>query len=111
LTIQEKANIIRLALTGVVIAEYAMIRLKDNTKTELKMKVNNAIARCRDVQKWFVFHTESSPEVSALFQKQFNSNEILMLSELLETCFPLDDNGIEEVIKSIRAALEQPVNS
>jgi len=70
------------------------------------MKVNNAIARCRDVQNWFIHHTQSSPEVSSLFKKQFNSNEILMLSELLETCFPLDEDGISEVIRAIRTTME-----
>lgn len=96
--------------TGVIISEYALRRLQDNTKQDLKMKVKGAINQCMNVQKWFIHHTESSPEISTLFQKQFNGNEILMLSELLETCFVLDEHGIEEVIKAVRQALE-PENS
>jgi hypothetical protein len=114
MTIEEKAQVIRLMATGIVISQYALLRLKDNTKFELKQRVNTAIAKCQDVEKWFIHHTGSDPETSALFKKQFNSNEILMLSSLLETCFVLDEDGIGEVIKAVQQAIEleqQPVNS
>lgn len=105
MTNQDRTDIVRLMVTGIVIAEYALRRLQDNTKQDLKMKVKGAINQCLSVQNWFIHHTKSSPQTANLFKKQFNSNEILLLSELLETCFPLDEFGIEEVIKAVRIAM------
>lgn len=106
MTIEEKAQIIRLMITGVIISEYALLSLKDNTKQDLKARVNIAINACRGVQKWFTCHEQSDSKTAKLFEKQFNSNEIVMLTELLQTCFPLDEHGISEVIKAVREAIE-----
>ena len=39
----DKANAIRLMVTAIVIAEYGLLKLKDNTHQAFKQKVNFAI--------------------------------------------------------------------
>ena len=98
----DKANAIRLMVTAIVIAEYGLSKLKDGTKQNLKLKVNNAIASCRKVQEYFLTHENATPETRATFKEQFLGDEIVLLSELLETCFGIDADGLEEIIKAIK---------
>ncbi len=106
MTIKETANTIRVMLTALIIAEYQLIRLKDGTKNDLKMRVGNAISSCRKVQEYFITHNSTTPENKEIFKQQFLSNEIVLLSELLETCFSLDEESLENIISSIKQALE-----
>ncbi len=96
------AHQIRLMATAIVIAEYALIGLVDGTKQDLRVKVQNAINSCRRVQDWFITHPNSKPEVSTTFKQQFLGDEIVLLSELLTTCFGMDAEGLEEIIKAIK---------
>jgi hypothetical protein len=105
MTIEEKAKIIRLGVTATIIANYAMLMLKDETKYELRKRVNDVIKSCQRVEQYFVTHECSKEETRQLFRQQFNSNEICMLSELLRTCMVLDEHGIEAVISSVNDAL------
>lgn len=105
MTIEEKAEIIRLMLTGIVISEYALISLKDNTKQDLKSKVNVAINACRGVQKWFTHHESSRPETAALFKKEFNSNEIVLLTRILELCSCVKEEGLETIISALEKSI------
>lgn len=108
MNIEELGKKIRLMLTGLLIAEYALIQIKDGTKQDLKLRVTNAISVCRRVQEWFIFHNQSSPETAAIFKQQFMGNEIVLLTELVETCFGINEDGLEEIINAIKQNL-QPV--
>jgi len=104
-TEEEKSNKIRLMVTAIVIAEYALIGFVDDTKQELKQRVKTAIESCRKVQSWFTTHPNASPEVIEVFKQQFLSSEIVLLSELLETCFGIKENGLETIIYSIKQSV------
>ena len=99
---EKKANAIRLIATAIVIAEYGLLKLKDGTKQNLKLKVSNAISSCRKVQEYFLTHENATPETKATFKEQFLSGEIVLLSELLESCFGIDEEGLEEIINAIK---------
>lgn len=102
MTNQERAAKIRLMTTAIVIAEYALIGLKDNTKQDLKQRVNGAILACRKVQSWFTYNPNARPEISLVFKEQFLGGEIVLLSDLLELCFGMTEDGLEEIIKAIK---------
>lgn len=99
---EKKANAIRLIATAIVIAEYGLLKLKDNTHQAFKQKVNFAITSCQKVQQYFSLHENASPETKATFKEQFLSGEIVLLSELLETCFGINEDGLEEIINAIK---------
>ncbi len=100
--ITKNAAAIRLILTSIVIAEYGLIRLVDGTKQDLKLRVKNAIASCRRVQQYFLTHENASKETKETFREQFLSDEIVLLSELLETCFGMKPESLEEIISAIK---------
>ena len=102
MTADERANKIRLMVTATIIAEYALISLVDDSKQELKQRVNNAISSCRKVQAWFLNHPSSKAETNEIFKQQFLGNEILLLSELLQTCFGINEDGLESIIEAIK---------
>lgn len=94
---------IRLLLTSVIISEYALLKLIDGTKHDLKMRVKNSIASCRHVQDWFLKNNQASPETKKLFKECIMGDEIVLLSELLETCFGIEAAGLEEIIAAIKS--------
>lgn len=100
--LNKNAAAIRLMLTCNVISEYALLKLLDGTKQELKLRVRNSIASCRRVQEYFTAHTDASSETKAIFKQEIMSDEIVLLSELLEICFGMKADSIEEIIKAIK---------
>lgn len=103
------SSAIRKMVIGCIVAEYGMIQLKDNTKQELKMRVNGVLNACKRVQDWFITHPSATEEHKEIFKKEFLSDRILLLSELLETTWGIDDDGIEEIIKAVKVNLS-PAN-
>lgn len=103
--VDERGQKIRLMVTACLIAEYAMIGLVDDTKQELKQRVRMAISACRKVQDWFLTHPNANNETRKIFRQEFLGNEIVLLTELLETCFGIKENGLETIIYSIKESV------
>lgn len=104
--IENKAHTIRAIVTCIIICEYKLIKLVDNTHRDLKLRVRNCIASCRRVQDYFLNHPQATPETRATFKQEFLGDEIVLLSELLETCFGIKEEGLEEIIKAIKQNVE-----
>lgn len=98
---------IRLMVTANLICEYAMLEFKDQTKQELKFRVNTAINSCRNVQSWFLNNSSCSPQTREAFKENFLGDEIILLSELLKTCFGVFPSDLETIISSIKANLKE----
>lgn len=94
-------------VTSILIAEYQLIQLVDSTHQDLKFRVKTAIASCRKVQDYFLNHPQSSPETKQIFKQQFLGDEILLLSQLLQNCFGLSSDSIEDIIQAINANTSQ----
>lgn len=94
-------------LTACVIQEYALLKLVDGTKNDLKMRVKNSISSCRHVQDWFLKNNQVSPQTKELFKENIMSGEIVLLSELLEELFGVGEDGIEEVIRAVKSNFQQ----
>lgn len=110
MTNEEKAITIRAMVTATCIAQYKLLQLKDNTHHVLKQKVSAAIKACDAVEKYFLIHPDTTDETRERFKEQFLSDEIVLLSELLETCFGISADGLEEIIKAIKQNAEPQQN-
>lgn len=107
MTQQETAVTIRCMVTALVIAEYKLIQIKDDSKEILKKRVNEAIRSCRKVQDYFLTHPQATQETRDVFRQQFAGDEMVLLSELLELCFGLSEESLEDIISSIKSHLEK----
>jgi hypothetical protein len=96
-------NIIRKMVVGTIIAEYALIELKDQTKQDLKQRTNTAISSIRKVQDWFLHHPENGIKYHSIFKQEFLSGKILLLSEIIETVWGLTEDDLEEIIKQLKS--------
>jgi len=100
--IQKTAKSIRKLVIGVIVTEYALMELREDAKQDLKYRANIAIKSARSVQDYFKFHPQCTPEHKAVFEKEFIKSELFMISELLETVWGIDDDGLEEIINAIK---------
>jgi hypothetical protein len=105
--VKKNTDAIRLMVTANLIAEYAMLEFKDKTKQDLKQRVNVAINACRNVQNWFLNNSSCSPQTRESFKENFLGDEIILLSELLKTCFGVFPSDLETIISSIKANLKE----
>ena len=107
MTQTEKARHIRCLITATTIASYQLLKLVDNTHHELKQKVRFAIKACNAVESYFILNENATPETKETFRQQFLGDEILLLSELLEVCFGIKSEGLEEIINAIKQNTEE----
>ena len=98
----ETAKAYRKLLVGILTVEYAMLEIKDDSFYELKQRVNKVLRACKDVQDHFTHHPNVKAEHREIFKKEFNKSEMFMLSELLETVYGIDDEGLEIIINAIK---------
>ena len=99
----ELANAIRKVVVGIIVAEYGLMQIRDESKQELKQKTNFAIHAAKKVQEYFITHPNSTPEHREIFKKEFIKSEIFMISELLEAVWGLSDDSLEEIVNTIRS--------
>lgn len=99
----EIANAIRKVVVGLIVAEYGLMQIRDESKQELKQKTNFAINAIKKVQDYFITHPNSTPEHREIFKREFVKSEIFMISELVESVWGLSDDSLEEIVNTIRA--------
>ena len=102
----KEATTIRLMVTAIIIAEYALLKILDDTRQQLKARVKFAISSCRKVQQYFLNHPQATEDAKETFRQHFIGDEIVLLYELLETCFGLKDEDIESIISEIKRNME-----
>lgn len=101
-TIEQTSKSLRKLIVGIIISEYALRELVEDSKQDLKQRANIAISAAKKVQDYFKFHPNCKPEHKVIFEREFIKSEIYMLSELLEQCWHFDDNTIESIILAIK---------
>ncbi len=102
---KETVDAIKLMVTGSLLAEYGARLMKDNTKQALKYRINCVINAVKNVEMHFLNHDQTNEFYRQHFKKAFNSNETVMLAELILTCFGLNEDGLEEIITAIKQVL------
>lgn len=103
--INTEAGALKKIIIGSVIAEYGALQMLDNTKFDLKQRTTQVISASKNVQNWFLFHPLSNGKYNAIFKKEFNKNELMLLSEIVEKLYLLDEDGLDEVLKALDASI------
>lgn len=102
----QKAQHIRCMITASAICQYQLLKLVDSSHHELKQKIKFALKACKSVENYFILHDNASPETKETFRQQFLGSELLLLSELLEVCFGVSEDGLEEIITAVKNNIE-----
>jgi hypothetical protein len=107
---QETVDAIKLMVIGSLMAEYGARLIKDKTKETLKYRVNCVINAVKNVEMHFLNHPNTDNYYRQHFKKAFNSNETVMIAELILTCWALNEDGLEEIINAIKQVINEPTN-
>lgn len=106
----EIVDAIKIMVIGSLLCEYGSRLIVDNTKQTLKYRINCVINAVKNVEMHFLNHPNTDNYYREHFKKAFNSNETVMLAELILTCWALNADGIEEIISAVKQVLAQPEN-
>lgn len=98
----ENAAAVRTLIVGAIICEYGARQLIDNTTTNLKVKVKNVITAANLVQDWFLNHPNASKEHKETFKREFLGANIVLLAELFQTVYGLQESDLEIIINGIK---------
>lgn len=107
---KETVDAIKLMVIGSLLCEYGSRLIVDNTKQTLKYRINCVMNAVKNVEMHFLNHPNTNEYYRQHFKKAFNSNETVMLAELVLTCWALNEDGLEEIISAIKQVLAQPEN-
>lgn len=107
---QETVDAIKLMVIGSLLCEYGSRLIVDNTKQTLKYRVKCVMNAVKNVEMHFLNHPNTNNYYREHFKKAFNSNETVMIAELILTCWPLSEDGLEEIISAIKQVIEEPQN-
>jgi len=102
----ETVDAIKLMVIGTLIADYGARLMVDNTKRTLKYRVNAVLQACKNVEMHFLNHDNTNDYYRKHFKKAFNSNETVLLADLILTCWQLNEDGLEEIISAIKQVIE-----
>ena len=109
--VSKTAKSIRKLVVGIIVSEFALMEIREDSKQDLKFRANAAINACKRVQEYFLHHPQCKPEVKEIFKREFVKSEIFMISELLETVWGFDDESIEEIISAIKKCSDEKSQS
>jgi hypothetical protein len=98
---QEQAKAIRMLVIGALVCEYA-VRWLPPQKNELKMRANAVINASLKLQNYFIGHRNSTQENREIFKREFMKNEVVLISEILETLWGISENDLEEILNVLK---------
>jgi hypothetical protein len=104
----QRASAIKKMVIGCIIAEYGARQLLDISMYDLKQRVRTVLKSVKAVENWFMFNPNTEDRHRETFKKQFGGSEIMLIAELFDTVFGLDDDSIEEIINAIKKNLNEP---
>lgn len=108
--IEERAAAIRTMMVGVLIADYGARLLKDNSAQDLRQLVNAVMQSVKRVEQHFLFHPNTDTKFRETFRREFLSNNIVLLVDLLQTIWGLSENSLEEIVTAIKGNIDQNKN-
>lgn len=98
----ETVDAIKLMIIGSMLADYGSRLIVDNTKRNLKYRVNCVINAVKNLEMHFVNHSNTNEESRVAFKRSFNKNETVLLADLCLTCWQIDEDGLEEIIRAVK---------
>jgi hypothetical protein len=101
----ETVNAIKLMILGCLLADYGSRLIVDETKQNLKYRVKCVINAVKNVEMHFINHNNTTEEYRKEFKKEFNKDATVALTELVLLCWQIDADGIDEIVKAVKASL------
>ena len=102
----ETVDAIKLMVLGSMIADYGARLLKDNTKQNLKYRVNCVIQAVKNLEMHFINHDNTNEDAREAFKRSFNKNETVLLADLCLTLWQVNEEGLETIRDAINNSLE-----
>lgn len=102
----ETVDAIKLMVLGSMLADYGARLIKDNTKQNLKYRVNCVINAVKNLEMHFINHNNTNEEARVAFKRSFNKNETVLLADLNLTCWQINDEGLEEIVNAVKQVIE-----
>jgi hypothetical protein len=106
----ETVDAIKLMVIGSLLCEYGSRLIVDDTKQTLKYRIRCVMNAVKNVEMHFLNHPNTNNYYREHFRKAFNSNETVLLADLILTCWALNEDGLEEIISAIKQVITEPEN-
>jgi hypothetical protein len=107
---QETVDAIKLMIIGSLLAEYGARLIVDDTKRDLKYRINCVLNAVRNVELHFINHNNTTDFYREHFKKAFNKNETVLLADLNLTCWQISEDGLEEIVNAVKQAITESPN-
>ena len=101
----ETVQAIKIMVIGSMLADYGSRLIVDGTKQELKYRIKCVMNAVKNVEMHFINHNNASEEAREAFKRSFNKNETVALTDLILTCWEINEDGIDEIVKAVKASL------
>jgi hypothetical protein len=98
---QETVKALKWVAIGSIISEYGALLLPQS-RGEVKMRVNGMINASKKLQSYFVNNHQASPEARSSFKTEFSKNEIVLISELIETVWGIPEADLEAIVNTLK---------
>ncbi len=102
----ETVDAIKLMIVGSLLAEYGARLIVDDTKRDLKYRINCVLNAVRNVELHFINHNNTTNFFREQFKRAFNKNETVLLADLNLLCWQIEEDGLEEIIKAIKQSVQ-----
>ena len=106
----ETVDAIKLMIIGSLLAEYGARLIVDDTKRDLKYRINCVLNAVRNVELHFINHNNTTDFYREHFKKAFNKNETVLLADLNLTCWQINEEGLEEIVNAVKQAITETPN-
>lgn len=104
---QETVDAIKIMIIGSMLADYGARLMKDDTKRDLKYRVNCVINSVKNVEMHFINHNNTTDYYREAFKRSFLKNETVLLADLCLTCWQLNEDSLEEIVNAVKQAITQ----
>lgn len=102
MTAAEFRSAMRKIVTGAIIAEYGCISIVDSATFDLKSRVVRLANASRSVQSMVINHPNIGPIAQEMLKRELNSNEVMMMSEIVESLWGLNEHDLEDILNAIK---------
>lgn len=107
----QQVSALKKLMSGVIIAEYGLRQLVDNTEKELKRRTKIAMTAIESMQNCFLHNPTISKERKELFKLDFQSDRKVLLAEIFEILVDIEEEGLEIILDAIKKSIDENSNS
>lgn len=107
--IKEKVDAIKLVLVAAQMMDYGNRILLGRHEPSLAVCVNKVLSSIKDLENHFIYFPGVHPKYKEIFQREFNRDEMILYSELMQTVYGLNSESLELIINSIKSHMAESI--